>query len=136
MNDTSRRRFLTGAAALGAGVAFAGSAGAHSGDSLPKVLHQVFFWLKNPESTEDRDALIAGLKTLEAIKQVRGIHIGVPASTEQRDVVDSSYQVSELLMFDSAEDQDAYQVDPIHQKFVDECSHLWAKVVVYDSVAA
>ncbi len=136
MNDSSRRRFLTSAAALGAGVALAGGASAgDSCDNLPKLMHKVFFWLKNPESTEDRDALIAGLKTLAAIDTVRGIHIGVPASTEQRDVVDSSYQVSELLMFDSAEDQDAYQVDPIHQKFVQQCSHLWEKVVVYDSVA-
>lgn len=136
MNDSSRRRFLTGAAALGAGVALAGGASAGQGcDNLPRLMHKVFFWLKNPDSTEDRDALIAGLKTLAAIDTVRGIHIGVPASTEKREVVDNSYQVSELLMFDSAEDQDAYQVDPIHQKFVQQCSHLWEKVVVYDSIA-
>jgi hypothetical protein len=49
--------------------------------------------------------------------------------------VDNSYQVSELLLFASAADQDAYQVDPIHLKFVEQCSHLWRKVVVYDSIA-
>lgn len=136
MNDSSRRRFLAGAAALGAGVALSGPASAGKDcEQLPKLMHKVFFWLKNPDSSEDRDALIAGLKTLADIDTVRGIHIGVPASTEKRDVVDNSYQVSELLMFDSAEDQDAYQVDPIHQKFVQQCSHLWEKVVVYDSVA-
>lgn len=137
MTEHSRRKFLAGAAALGAAAALSGPSHAGSTPSLalPSLMHKVFFWLKNPDSSEDRDALIAGLKTLAEIDTVRGIHIGVPASTEKRDVVDNSYQVSELLMFDSAEDQDAYQVDPIHQKFVQQCSHLWEKVVVYDSVA-
>lgn len=135
MTDRSRRLFLTGAAALGASAA-CGQASAQTGcESLPKLVHKVFFWLKNPDSAEDRDALIAGLKSLGAIEQVQGIHIGVPASTEKREVVDNSYQVSEMLLFANAEDQDAYQVHPLHKQFVDECSHLWEKVVVYDSVA-
>jgi hypothetical protein len=41
-----------------------------------------------------------------------------------------------MTVFDSREDQDSYQVDPIHQAFVAENSHLWNKVVVYDSVDA
>jgi len=135
MNDSSRRQFLTGAAAIGAAAAVGTAHAGKSSGALPAVLHNVYFWLKNPDSTEDRDALIAGLKTLGAISTVQGIHIGVPASTEQREVVDNSYQVSELLMFASAADQDAYQVDPIHVKFVEQCGHLWSKVVVYDSIA-
>ncbi|MDO3380649.1 Dabb family protein [Gilvimarinus algae] len=135
MSDTSRRQFLAGAATVGA-VAFAGGAGAaQSKKTMPPLLHNVYFWLKNPDSDTDRDALIAGLKTLAAIPTVREISIGVPASTEKREVVDNSYQVSELLMFDDVEGQNAYQVHPIHKKFVDECSHLWEKVVVYDSIA-
>ena len=59
----------------------------------------------------------------------------MPASTEKRPVVDNSYSASELLMFDSVEDQNAYQIDPIHAKFVEDCSHLWSKVVVFDSIA-
>ena len=41
----------------------------------------------------------------------------------------------ELLMFDDVEGQNAYQVHPIHQKFVADCSHLWSKVTVFDSIA-
>jgi hypothetical protein len=37
-------------------------------------------------------------------------------------------------MFDDRAGQDAYQVDPIHVKFVEENQHLWNKVIVYDSV--
>ncbi|BFM22127.1 Dabb family protein [Gilvimarinus japonicus] len=135
MSDSSRRRFLTGAATLSAAAAVGTTQAGETCGELPPVVHKVYFWLKNPDSREDRDQLIAGLKTLGSISTVQGIHVGVPASTEQRDVVDNSYQVSELLLFASAADQDAYQVDPIHLKFVEQCSHLWRKVVVYDSIA-
>jgi len=135
MNDSSRRRFLAGAATLSAAAAVGTTQAGETCSELPPVVHKVYFWLKNPDSSEDRDQLIAGLKTLGAISTVQGIHVGVPASTEQRDVVDNSYQVSELLLFANAADQDAYQVDPIHMKFVEQCSHLWSKVVVYDSIA-
>lgn len=100
------------------------------------MIHHVFFWLKNPGSKADRDALIAGLKTLKAVEVVQQLHIGVPASTEKRDVVDNSYDVSELMVFNSIADQKTYQDHPLHLKFVKDCSHLWAKVVVYDSIAA
>ncbi|QHJ11330.1 hypothetical protein FX988_01559 [Paraglaciecola mesophila] len=100
----------------------------------PAVIHSVFFWLKNPDSSADRDALIEGLNSLRAIPEIQALHVGVPASTVSRDVIDSSYQVSELMFFNSVEDQDNYQRHPIHKKFVDEYAHLWEKVVVYDSL--
>ncbi|PZQ58933.1 MAG: stress responsive alpha-beta barrel domain-containing protein [Sphingomonas taxi] len=99
-----------------------------------KVLHHVFFWLKDPASTTDRDRLVAGLRTLAAVPVVRALHIGVPADTEARDVVDGSYQVSELMFFDSVADQKTYQDHPIHKAFVAECETLWRKVVVYDTL--
>jgi len=102
---------------------------------ITKVSHQVFFWLKNPESKEDLAQLLKGIQGLTAIKTIRGVHIGVPAATESRDVIDSSYSASELLFFDSVEDEQAYQVDPLHLKFIADNSHLWSKVVVYDSIS-
>lgn len=136
MTDTSRRDFLTTSAIAGAalvtGDALAQPASGTS--AMPKLLHHVFFWLKNPDSVVDREKLIAGVKSLAAIDTVRSIHVGVPASTEKRDVVDNSYHVSELLGFDDVAGQDAYQVHPLHKKFVDEHQHLWSKVVVYDAL--
>jgi hypothetical protein len=38
-----------------------------------------------------------------------------------------------MLVFKTSADQDSYQTDPIHLKFVETCSALWDKVVVYDS---
>jgi hypothetical protein len=130
MSTQSRRKFMVTTALTGAALA----AGALSSFSQNKkqVIHHVFFWLKNPSSKEDLDKLLAGLKTLEKIKKVRKLYIGVPASTEKRDVVDNSYHASELMFFDNLEDQKAYQDDPVHKKFVEDCSHLWEKVIVYD----
>jgi len=97
-----------------------------------QVVHHVFFWLKNPGSETDRKQLIEGLKTLKAIKEVKQLLIGTPASTEKREVVDNSFDVSELMYFDNVEGQDAYQIHPVHKAFVDKYSHLWEKVIVYD----
>lgn len=98
-----------------------------------QITHHVFFWLKNPGSKDDLNKLIEGLKTLEDIPSVREFHVGVPAKTKQRDVVESTFSVSELIFFDTIDGQNSYQDHPVHKKFVEECSHLWDKVVVYDS---
>jgi hypothetical protein len=96
-------------------------------------IHHVFFWLKDPSSQQSKEQLIAGLQKLSAVTTIQSFHIGKPASTN-RGVIDTTYSVSWLLTFDSAADQDSYQVDPIHLDFVKECAHLWEKVVVYDAV--
>ncbi|KQM36462.1 hypothetical protein ASE59_05140 [Sphingomonas sp. Leaf10] len=101
-----------------------------------RIRHQVFFWLKRAGNAEDRAKLVSGLKALAAIPQIRELHVGVPAGTEQRDVVDASFDVSELMLFDTVADQKAYQDHPAHQAFVAACAPLWRKVVVYDSVPA
>jgi hypothetical protein len=130
MEKQTRRKFVT--TVVGAGVLTA--AQAESMDKKKMLAHHVFFWLKNPDSKEDRDKLIEGLKTLEKIETVKSLRIGVPARTEKRDVVDNSFSVSELMFFDDVEGQNAYQVHPIHKKFVEDCSHLWEKVIVYDAI--
>ena len=91
-------------------------------------------WLKNPDSVEDRDKLVEGVKTLSKIETIRELHVGILASTEKRDVVDTSWQVSELMFFDDHAGQAAYQTHPIHLDFVKNYSHLWAKVIVYDAM--
>ncbi len=96
-------------------------------------IHHVYFWLNNPSSETDCNALIAGLTKLSSAASIQDFHIGKPAATS-RDVIDVSYSVSWLLIFKNKEDQDSYQVDPIHLNFVKECSHLWSKVTVYDTI--
>jgi hypothetical protein len=130
--SSSRRTFIVAAATLAAT-----NAGASAAVNVyPKLVHHVFFWLKNPDAKEDLARLLEGLRTLANIETVRGAHFGVPASTEKRDVVDNSYSASEILFFDDLAGQKIYQDHPIHKKFVADCSHLWERVVVYDALAA
>ncbi len=96
-------------------------------------IHHVYFWLKNAGSSEDRNKLAEGLKKLSAVATIRQFHIGKPAATN-REVIDTSYAFSWLALFDNGTDQASYQTDPIHLKFVEDYSHLWEKVIVYDSV--
>ncbi|MBC7721406.1 MAG: Dabb family protein [Pedobacter sp.] len=98
-------------------------------------IHHVYFWLKNDDSVNDLNALIEGLKKLSKVATFQQFHIGKPASTS-RDVIDGSYAVSWCLLFASKEDEAVYQTHQIHLNFIKECSHLWSKVVVYDSVDA
>ena len=130
--SSSRRTFIAAAATLAA--TNAGASAAVS--TYPKLVHHVFFWLKNPDAKEDLARLLEGLRTLAKIETVRGAHFGVPASTEKRDVVDNSFSASEILFFDDLAGQKSYQDHPIHKKFIADCSHLWERVVVYDALAA
>ena len=138
MDTQSRREFIssTGKATIMSGLGL-GAAAVDEGAAQLKsrFIHHVFFWLKNPESQEDKQKLIAGLQKLTKAKTIESAHIGVPANTN-RDVIERSYQVSWLLVFKNDADQEVYQTDPIHLKFIEECSMLWEKVVVYDSVQA
>ena len=125
-----RRRFIGSTVLLG----IAGIFGFTKPPKEKTLLHHVFFWLKNPESEADKQQLISGLKTLAAIPTIRHIHVGVLASTEKREVVDTSWDVSELMFFDDEAGQKIYQDHPLHLTFIKNCSHLWEKVLVYDAI--
>lgn len=137
MAEHSRRDFIGKAGKTLAAASLVGVANpspkpiAASNDSF--FIHHVYFWLKNPDNKEDRQKLLEGLKALSKVKTIQSFYIGKPADTN-RDVIDRSYAVSWLLFFKNKADQDSYQVDPIHLDFVKNYSHLWSKVVVYDSV--
>jgi hypothetical protein len=137
MSSHSRREFIS----TSGKIALAGASGIFAINNTDAMtaknmfIHHVYFWLKNPESAEDRQKLIAGLEKLSKVKTIKMFHIGKPADTN-RDVIDSSYSISWMLIFEDKASQDSYQVDPIHLNFVEECKHLWSKVVVYDSVDA
>tara|TARA_R110002153_G_scaffold27063_3_gene84086 strand:+ start:4696 stop:5097 length:402 start_codon:yes stop_codon:yes gene_type:complete len=131
MTKLSRRQFIAiTAASFVASVA----KGEQLMTTKTQLIHTAYFWLKNSDSTADRDQLIAGLQTLRQIPAVKTLHIGLPATTEKRDVVDNSFHVSELMMFDDLAAQSEYQAHPIHLAFVKNCSHLWSKVAVKDSI--
>jgi hypothetical protein len=126
MKKSNRRKFIASAAVLCA------ASPLKNARRLPLV-HHVFFWLNNPQSMEDRDKLVEGVKTLSKIETVQELHVGILANTEKRAVVDSSWGVSELIFFNDLEGQATYQNHPVHLEFIKNYSHLWSKVVVYDA---
>jgi len=136
MKHSTRRTFIgTSAAAAGAVLSSGSAFGAMPADAQrPPIVHHVFFWLKNPSSADDRDQLVAGLKTLAGIPLIKELYVGILANTEKRDVVDASWQVSELMFFNDLHSQASYQQHSLHLDFVKNYSHLWEKVVVYDTM--
>ncbi|HXI01398.1 MAG TPA: Dabb family protein [Sphingobacteriaceae bacterium] len=96
-------------------------------------VHHVYFWLKNPADSEEYSRLFKGLQSINKIEPKTLFHLGVPADTD-RGVIDTSYAFSLLLIFNSLEEQEDYQNHPNHLKFVNDCSSLWSKVIVYDSI--
>lgn len=96
-------------------------------------VHCVFFWLKEPENEHARDEFENHLKIfLQTSRYVKSKHIGTMASSD-RGVVDSTYTYCLIATFDNEEEQDKYQQEPVHLKFVADAKHLWEKVAVYDS---
>jgi hypothetical protein len=94
--------------------------------------HHVFFWLKEDLSQEEVKKFETVVKSLLSIGHLSTGDLGKPAQTA-RPVIDRSYSYSLLLQFKDQASHDAYQVDPIHLHFVDQCSSYWNKVLIYDS---
>ncbi len=98
------------------------------------LIHHVFFWLKEPDNQAHRKQFEKALEDLLKVETITVSHVGVPAATEERGVVDNTFTYSYMVMFDTLEDQLIYQKHPIHLNFIEKNSDLWEKVVVYDSV--
>jgi hypothetical protein len=129
--SAGRRRFLKILSLLTGGAFLTSTSQAMTTEKT--FIHHVYFWLQRPGDAGDLQKLIEGLKRLSRVSTIQSFHIGRPADTN-RDVIDRSYAVSWCTFFRSPEDQEAYQTDPIHKRFVEECASLWSKVVVYDSI--
>ncbi len=99
----------------------------------PTFMHTVYIWLKKDLSDTDRSKFLTEVKKLKAIQSVARFRMGTHEDTDGRGVVDHSYSYALNIEFDSVKDHDAYQIDPIHLEFVEQCKDLWDKVIVYDN---
>jgi hypothetical protein len=126
----SRRKFLQTLTVVGAAATLPISLMAEQ-TAKQKMIHQVFFWLKDGE---DIKGFMKEASLLGKCKTVDNFYMGVPAPTAERDVVDHSFSVACTLFFKSIEDQDYYQTDPLHLAFIEKNSKKWASVKVYDFV--
>lgn len=97
-------------------------------------LHMVYFYPAENAGSDDTQKLIAGIQEhLPGIPGVLRLEAGTPAGTP-RDVVDNAYSVALLVEFAEAAGQDVYADHPDHLKFIAECSSLWSRVKVFDSL--
>jgi len=98
------------------------------------IQHNVYFYLNEDVTDDERDEFISGLQEMVNISTIKRSRIGTPAATDSREVTDHDFSVSLTLWFDSVEDHDLYQIDPAHTKMVEASSHLLRGVRVYDSL--
>ena len=101
--------------------------------SKKTLVHHVFFWLKDPKNLEAKREFENGLQALVKVPQIQSYHIGTPVESP-REVVDDSFTYSYMAFFKNEENQNIYQTHPIHLKFIEDCQHLWEKVIVYDAM--
>ena len=131
MKENSRRKFLQNA---GFGALASVTPLATEPEKVKELfIHHVYFYLKNPNDAQDEAKLLEGLKKLAKVPTIQYVHIGKPAATS-RSVIVKDYSISWMCFFKNIIEEEIYQTDPIHLEFVKEYSHLWEKVVVYDSI--
>jgi hypothetical protein len=97
------------------------------------MIHNVYFWLKEGISDDDRKAFEEGLRGLFAVEEIDEGSFGKPAATPERPVTDHSFSYSLSLKFKSVEDHNIYQDHPEHHRFVENCQQYWQRAQVYDS---
>lgn len=97
------------------------------------LVHSVFFYLQPGLSPEQKTQFHRAVETLGDIQSAAAVYVGTPANTPDRPVIDKSYDVGLTVVLESLAAHDAYQDDPIHQKFIEEYREWWTKVVIYDA---
>jgi hypothetical protein len=99
------------------------------------LAHAVFFTLKDPTPAA-REALVAACdKYLTDHPGVIHYSAGIRETSYQRPVNDQEFDVALVVVFDSKQAHDDYQVAPRHKEFIAEQSPNWAKVRVFDALA-
>ena len=94
--------------------------------------HAVYFTLKDRSPTAAA-ALVESCRThLTGHPGVTYFSVGTCAAYD-REVNDRDFDVALLIVFESHEAHDAYQVADRHHQFIAENATTWAKVRVFDA---
>lgn len=131
MEDKSRRKFLQNAGL--ATLVSVSPLAAEPEKTKELFIHHVYFYLKNKNNAQDEAKLMEGLKKLAKVPTIQYVHIGTPAETN-RPVIVKDYAISWMCFFKNIIEEEIYQTHPIHLEFIKDYSHLWEKVVIYDSI--
>ncbi|MBX9585451.1 MAG: Dabb family protein [Gemmataceae bacterium] len=98
-----------------------------------RLAHNVFFRLNDASAARADELVAACKKYLNVQPGIVFFAAGRICRELNRDVNDRNWDVGLHLVFDSKEAHDAYQDDPTHNRFIDECKGNWAAVRVFDS---
>lgn len=138
---TKRRKFIKTASLIVAGAGTFGYQASQAKhirsfvdkDKKTMIQHNVFFWVKEGVSKSDKKGFEKGMvEFLSSVKEIQKFEIGIPAATEERDVVDHSFEYALFVWFKTIDDHNIYQKHPAHEVFINNFSSLWEKVQVYD----
>ena len=97
------------------------------------LIHTVIFWLKKDLPHEDLALFEQELCSLEKISTVEQLFIGRPSATTKRPVIDDTYDFCLTVALKDLTAHDVYQEDPLHLAFIENCSHMWDRVKIYDA---
>lgn len=105
----------------------------NSGKAKPEfVSHLVFLWLKEPGNKEHQQTLRDAADRLQEIPGLIRVDHGL-ALPSPRDIVDDSFDVGYVMLFENEQAVRDYDPHPIHRDVADNTiKPLVKKVVVYD----
>jgi hypothetical protein len=96
------------------------------------LVHTVLFWLKDKLTDDDRAFFAAELERLKGIECAHAVYVGTPAATD-RPVIDSSYDFCLTVILPDMAAYESYQIDPLHEAFVEKCRHMFGRIQIYDA---
>ncbi|GHE23103.1 Dabb family protein [Sphingobacterium griseoflavum] len=138
MTKMERRNFLKSVAVAGtsATVLSACATGANdaAGQELTAgcIVHSVYFWLKEGLAKEEEQDFLNFFEALKKVPGIHSFHVGKPAATTAREVVDNSFQYSLIVTFKNLQDINTYEKHPDHLAASEKYSKYWTKVAVRD----
>lgn len=97
------------------------------------VRHNVYFWLHESTTEEQRSDFEKGLAALGDIDVVSRGSFGKAAGTPERPVTQNTFDYALVLEFEDVGKHNDYQVHPEHKVFVDSFGALFKEVRVFDT---
>ena len=99
------------------------------------LIHAVYFWLRRDLTAAERASFREGVESLGKCASLKFFHVGTVADTTRRPIIDTTYDFALVTGFENIAGEAAYQVDPIHLKFIADHNTKWVKVTIYDSAS-
>ena len=76
------------------------------------LIHTVIFWLKKDLTDDQRNIFTNEVRTLGEISSVESFHLGTPASTPKRPVIEDSYDYAITVVMKDMDAHDHIRLIP------------------------